>query len=93
MLLPPKVPTSRLVLLPLPASTTRLLPPKVPTPALVLLPLPAPTPALVLLPLKVPTLVPRRTPIKMAMLRIIDSIQSPTLTKSRISGKGVKWFC
>ncbi|CAI4553650.1 CIC_collapsed_G0026220.mRNA.1.CDS.1 [Saccharomyces cerevisiae] len=29
----------------------------------------------------------------MAMLRIIDSIQSPTLTKSRISGKGVKWFC
>nr|CAI6712113.1 ADM_HP1_G0050210.mRNA.1.CDS.1 [Saccharomyces cerevisiae] len=38
-------------------------------------------------------LVPRRTPIKMAMLRIIDSIQSPTLTKSRISGKGVKWFC
>ncbi|CAI7226817.1 BEM_collapsed_G0035760.mRNA.1.CDS.1 [Saccharomyces cerevisiae] len=26
----------------------------------------------------------RRTPIKMAMLRIIDSIQSPTLTKSRI---------
>ncbi|CAI6637592.1 ANL_collapsed_G0016390.mRNA.1.CDS.1 [Saccharomyces cerevisiae] len=40
------------------------------------------------LPLKVPTLVPRRTPIKMAMLRIIDSIQSPTLTKSRISGKG-----
>ncbi|EDV09899.1 conserved hypothetical protein [Saccharomyces cerevisiae RM11-1a] len=34
-----------------------------------------------------------RLPIKMAMLRIIDSIQSPTLTKSRISGKGVKWFC
>ncbi|CAI5294474.1 ASB_HP2_G0031790.mRNA.1.CDS.1 [Saccharomyces cerevisiae] len=52
------------------------------------LPLLAPTPALMPLPLKVPTLVPRRTPIKMAMLRIIDSIQSPTLTKSRISGKG-----
>ncbi|CAI4566693.1 BAF_collapsed_G0025910.mRNA.1.CDS.1 [Saccharomyces cerevisiae] len=95
MLLPPKVPTSGLVLLPLPASTSglMLLPPKVPTPALMLLPLPAPTPALVLLLPKVPTLVPRRTPIKMAMLRIIDSIQSPTLTKSRISGKGVKWFC
>ncbi|CAI4868678.1 ACH_G0057900.mRNA.1.CDS.1 [Saccharomyces cerevisiae] len=56
------------------------------------LPLLAPSPALMPLPLKVPTLVPRRTPIKMAMLRIIDSIQSPTLTKSRISGKGVKWF-
>ncbi|CAI4799403.1 BGN_3a_G0052660.mRNA.1.CDS.1 [Saccharomyces cerevisiae] len=70
-----------------------LLPLKVPTPTLVLLPLLAPTPALMLLTLKVPTLVPRRTPIKMAMLRIIDSIQSPTLTKSRISGKGVKWFC
>ncbi|CAI4387898.1 BFH_collapsed_G0025790.mRNA.1.CDS.1 [Saccharomyces cerevisiae] len=70
-----------------------LLPLKVPTPTLVLLPLLAPTPALMLLPLKVPTLVPRRTPIKMAMLRIIDSIQSPTLIKSRISGKGVKWFC
>nr|CAI6756676.1 ASB_HP1_G0047430.mRNA.1.CDS.1 [Saccharomyces cerevisiae] len=70
-----------------------LLPLKVPTPTLVLLPLLAPTPALMLLPLKVPTLVPRRTPIKMAILRIIDSIQSPTLTKSRISGKGVKWFC
>ncbi|CAI4939052.1 BAD_HP_G0021800.mRNA.1.CDS.1 [Saccharomyces cerevisiae] len=95
MLLPPKVPTPGLVLLPLPASTSglMLLPPKVPTPTLVLLPLLAPTPALMLLPLKVPTLVPRRTPIKMAMLRIIDSIQSPTLTKSRISGKGVKWFC
>nr|CAI6789085.1 CNT_HP1_G0046640.mRNA.1.CDS.1 [Saccharomyces cerevisiae] len=51
------------------------------------LPLLAPTPALMPLPLKVPTLVPRRTPIKMAMLRIIDSIQSPTLTKSRISRK------
>ncbi|CAI4427747.1 BGP_1a_G0015850.mRNA.1.CDS.1 [Saccharomyces cerevisiae] len=83
MLLPLKVPTPTLVLLPL----------KVPTPTLVLLPLLAPTPALMLLTLKVPTLVPRRTPIKMAMLRIIDSIQSPTLTKSRISGKGVKWFC
>ncbi|CAI4490134.1 ADI_G0019470.mRNA.1.CDS.1 [Saccharomyces cerevisiae] len=35
------------------------------------LPLLAPTPALMPLPLKVPTLVPRRTPIKMAMLRII----------------------
>ncbi|CAI6828233.1 ANL_collapsed_G0039700.mRNA.1.CDS.1 [Saccharomyces cerevisiae] len=68
-----------------------------------LLPLLAPTPALMPLPLLAnpapmplperPTLVPRRTPIKMAMLRIIDSIQSPTLTKSRISGKGVKWFC
>ncbi|CAI4296493.1 ADI_G0005340.mRNA.1.CDS.1 [Saccharomyces cerevisiae] len=46
------------------------------------LPLLAPTPALMPLPLKVPTLVPRRTPIKMAMLRIIDSIESPTLTKS-----------
>ncbi|CAI6383449.1 AIF_HP2_G0001190.mRNA.1.CDS.1 [Saccharomyces cerevisiae] len=33
------------------------------------LPLLAPTPALMPLPLKVPTLVPRRTPIKMAMLR------------------------
>ncbi|CAI4860110.1 AEG_G0057710.mRNA.1.CDS.1 [Saccharomyces cerevisiae] len=54
------------------------------------LPLKVPTPALMPLPLKVPTLCPRRTPIKMAMLRIIDSIQSPTLTKSRISGKGVK---
>ncbi|CAI4284271.1 BDC_1c_G0004970.mRNA.1.CDS.1 [Saccharomyces cerevisiae] len=63
-----------------------------PTPALMPLPLKVPTPALMPLPLKVPTLVPRRTPIKMAMLRIIDSIQSPTLTKSRISGKGVKWF-
>ncbi|CAI4305917.1 BMC_2a_G0006750.mRNA.1.CDS.1 [Saccharomyces cerevisiae] len=63
------------------------------TSGLMLLPLPASTSGLVLLPLKVPTLVPRRTPIKMAMLRIIDSIQSPTLTKSRISGKGVKWFC
>ncbi|CAI6904176.1 ANM_collapsed_G0054430.mRNA.1.CDS.1 [Saccharomyces cerevisiae] len=58
-----------------------------------LLPLLAPTPALMPLPPEVPTLVPRRTPIKMAMLRIIDSIQSPTLTKSRIRGKGVKWFC
>ncbi|CAI4738347.1 BAF_collapsed_G0047840.mRNA.1.CDS.1 [Saccharomyces cerevisiae] len=58
-----------------------------------LLPLLIPTSGLVLLLPKVPTLVPRRTPIKMAMLRIIDSIQSPTLTKSRISGKGVKWFC
>ncbi|CAI4438714.1 ADI_G0014860.mRNA.1.CDS.1 [Saccharomyces cerevisiae] len=48
------------------------------------LPLLALTPALMPLPLKVPTLVPRRTPIKMAMLRIIESIQSPTLTKSRI---------
>ncbi|CAI7329101.1 CPS_collapsed_G0036380.mRNA.1.CDS.1 [Saccharomyces cerevisiae] len=70
-----------------------LLPLKVPTPTLVLLPPKVPTPTLVLLLPKVPTLVPRRTPIKMAMLRIIDSIQSPTLTKSRISGKGVKWFC
>ncbi|CAI4374412.1 CFA_G0013650.mRNA.1.CDS.1 [Saccharomyces cerevisiae] len=70
-----------------------LLPQLAPTPTLVLLPPKVPTPTLVLLPLKVPTLVPRRTPIKMAMLRIIDSIQSPTLTKSRISGKGVKWFC
>ncbi|CAI4750976.1 AEL_collapsed_G0049080.mRNA.1.CDS.1 [Saccharomyces cerevisiae] len=83
MLLPLKVPTPTLV----------LLPPKVPTPTLVLLPPKVPTPTLVLLPLLAPTLVPRRTPIKMAMLRIIDSIQSPTLTKSRISGKGVKWFC
>ncbi|CAI4317213.1 ADI_G0007240.mRNA.1.CDS.1 [Saccharomyces cerevisiae] len=51
------------------------------------LPLLASTPALMPLPLKLPTLMPRRTPIKMAMLRIIDSIQSPTL-KSHISGKG-----
>ncbi|CAI6383624.1 AIF_HP2_G0001220.mRNA.1.CDS.1 [Saccharomyces cerevisiae] len=56
------------------------------------LPLLAPTPALMPLPLKVPTLVPRRTPIKMAMLRIIDSIQSPTLTKESYKRKGVKWF-
>ncbi|CAI4474700.1 ADI_G0018020.mRNA.1.CDS.1 [Saccharomyces cerevisiae] len=74
-------------------STLVLLSLLAPTPALMPLPLLAPTPALMPLPLKVPTLVPRRTPIKMAMLRIIDSIQSPTLTKSRISGKGVKWFC
>ncbi|CAI4438605.1 ADI_G0014840.mRNA.1.CDS.1 [Saccharomyces cerevisiae] len=56
------------------------------------LPLLAPTPALMPLPLKVPTLVPRRTPIKMAMLRIIDSIQSPTLTKSRISERESNGF-
>ncbi|CAI4712661.1 CIH_collapsed_G0039640.mRNA.1.CDS.1 [Saccharomyces cerevisiae] len=95
MLLPLPAPTSGLVRLPLPALTSglMLLPLKVPTPAQMLLPLKVPTPTLVLLPPKVPTLVPRRTPIKMAMLRIIDSIQSPTLTKSRISGKGVKWFC
>ncbi|CAI4311603.1 CCT_1a_G0006500.mRNA.1.CDS.1 [Saccharomyces cerevisiae] len=90
MLLPPKVPTPTLVLLPqlAPTPTLVLLPQLAPTPTLVLLPPKVPTPTLVLLPLKVPTLVPRRTPIKMAMLRIIDSIQSPTLAKSRISGKG-----
>ncbi|QHB08943.1 hypothetical protein SCEN_H00100 [Saccharomyces cerevisiae] len=95
MLLPPKVPTPALMLLPpkVPTPALMLLPLKVPTPTLMLLPPKVPTPTLVLLPPKVPTLVPRRTPIKMAMLRIIDSIQSPTLTKSRISGKGVKWFC
>ncbi|CAI5242201.1 ASB_HP2_G0006760.mRNA.1.CDS.1 [Saccharomyces cerevisiae] len=88
--LPLKVPTPTLVLLPpkVPTPTLVLLPLLAPTPALMPLPLLAPTPALMPLPLKVPTLVPRRTPIKMAMLRIIDSIQSPTLTKSRISGKG-----
>ncbi|CAI4474681.1 CNT_collapsed_G0022190.mRNA.1.CDS.1 [Saccharomyces cerevisiae] len=36
----------------------------------------------------------RRTALKMGMLRIIDSIQSPTLTNEPyIDGKGVKWFC
>ncbi|CAI7320459.1 CFC_collapsed_G0022660.mRNA.1.CDS.1 [Saccharomyces cerevisiae] len=81
-----------------------LLPLKVPTPTLVLLPQKVPTPTLVLLPLSTNSSTNATTtestnasakedaPIKMAMLRIIDSIQSPTLTKSRISGKGVKWF-
>ncbi|CAI4426201.1 BLD_1a_G0016420.mRNA.1.CDS.1 [Saccharomyces cerevisiae] len=90
VLLPPKVPTPTLVLLPpkVPTPTLVLLPLLAPTPALMPLPLLAPTPALMPLPLKVPTLVPRRTPIKMAMLRIIDSIQSPTLTKESYKRKG-----
>nr|CAI6730768.1 CBM_HP1_G0045310.mRNA.1.CDS.1 [Saccharomyces cerevisiae] len=70
-----------------------LLPLKVPTPTLMLLPLKVPTPTLVLLPLKVPTLVPRRTPIKMAMLRIIDSHPVTDINKESYKRKGVKWFC
>nr|CAI6413018.1 ASN_HP1_G0006310.mRNA.1.CDS.1 [Saccharomyces cerevisiae] len=46
----------------------------------------APTPTLSLL--KLPTLVPRRTPIKMAMLRIIDSHPVTDINKEPYKRKG-----
>ncbi|CAI4796044.1 CNB_1a_G0053110.mRNA.1.CDS.1 [Saccharomyces cerevisiae] len=57
------------------------------------LPLLAPTPALMPLPLKVPTLVPRRTPIKMAMLRDNRFHPVTDINKESYKRKGVKWFC
>ncbi|KAF4005825.1 hypothetical protein FOB22_001454 [Saccharomyces cerevisiae] len=82
-----------LMRLPLPASTSglMLLPLKVPTPALVQLPLPASTTNATTT--ESTNASAKEDANKDGNAEDIDSIQSPTLTKSRISGKGVKWFC